>query len=348
MIDQSHKDMQENKHDVQLEIGAVSTLYASSLLDYLRSIDIDPSDLFEPAIIAKLQESGAAISITRWQMMLEHAVTYTGDIDLPLKVSEQLQAKHFGMLGFLIMSFKTARDVIESMLRFGPLISDIHDTILVMNGDNIEAHWIPKLGPSTKTFMQQSLVGWAVMARQITSRSDIICDAYFSFPKPDNIENYQRIFGGNIYFDAPVTKLVAPQSLLDLPITLSDPATNSLLLAQVEKKLQFINQPDFLQELREYLIVSLPYDEVSITEVAAAFNVSPRTLQNRLAELGYGYRTLLEQVREERAKHYLSQTDLSLNEIADLLGYSEQSPFQNAFRRWTGESPGSFRKSFGK
>lgn len=347
MIDPSHKDAQRNKSTMQPNEGAVSTLYASSLLDYLRSINLDPSILFEPAIIAELQESGGTISIFRWQMMLEQAVIYTGDVDLPLKVSAQLQPKHFGMLGFLVMSFRTARDVVENMLRFGPLISDIHDTILVKNGDYLEAHWIPKLA-STTTFMQQSLVGWAVMARQLTSMPTLKCDAYFSFPRPANIEIYQRIFGGNIYFDAPVTKLVAHQSVLDLPITLSDPATNSVLLAQVEKKLQFINQPDFLQELREYLIVSLPYDEVSITEVAAAFNVSPRTLQNRLAEFGYGYRTLLEQIREEQAKHYLSQTDLSLNEIADLLGYSEQSPFQNAFRRWTGESPGSFRKKAGR
>ncbi len=348
MIDQSHKDVQKNKSILQPTEGTVSTLYASSLLDYLRSIRIDPSILFEPAIIAELQESGGTISISRWQMMLEHTVTYTGDIDLPLKVSEQLQAKHFGMLGFLIMSFKTARDVIDGMLRFGPLIGDIHDTILVFNGDYIEAHWIPKLGPSTKTFMQQSLVGWVVMARQITSMPDLICDAHFSFPKPDNIESYQRIFGGNIYFDAPITKLVGHQSVLDLPITLSDPATNSVLLTHVEQKLQSLNQPDFLQQLREYLIAHLASNQVSITEVAIAFDISPRTLQNRLTERGYGYRNLLEQIRQEQAKYYLSQTDLSLNEIADLLGYSEQSPFQNAFRRWTGESPGSFRKNVGK
>ncbi|GAC1605987.1 MAG: hypothetical protein NVS3B3_05030 [Aquirhabdus sp.] len=293
MIDPSHKDVQKNKSALQPAEGTVSTLYASSLLDYLRSIGVEPSILFEPTIIADLQESGGIISISRWQMMLEQAVAYTGDVDLPLKVSEQLQPKHFGMLGFLIMSFRTGRDVVDNMLRFGPLISDIHDTILVKNGDYLEAHWVPGLGPSTMTFMQQSLAGWAVMARQITSMPHLSCDVHFSFPQPANIEVYQRIFGGNIYFDAPITKMVAHQSVLDLPITLSDPATNSVLLTQVEKRLQSITQPDFLQQLREYLIAHLASNQVSINDVATAFDISPRTLQNRLTEVGYGYRALL-------------------------------------------------------
>ena len=99
---------------------------------------------------------------------------------------------------------------------------------------------------------------------------------------------------------------------------------------------------------RKYLTAHLASNEVSINDVATAFGTSPRTVQNRLTEFGYGFRALLEQIRQEQAEHYLSTTDLSLNEIADLLGYSEQSPFQNAFKRWTGESPGSFRKKVGK
>lgn len=348
MIDQSQKDLQKIKQTIQPSEGTVSTLYASSLLDYLHTINLDSSTIFEPAIVAELNESGGNIPIPRWQMMLERAVAYTGDEDLPLKVAELLQPKHFGMLGFVLMSCKTMRDVAEILQKFGQLIGEINDTQLIENGDYLELSWIPHLGPLLPIFMQQSSVGWAVMARQITSSPMLICDVHFSFPRPANIETYQRIFGGNIYFDAPITKMVAHKSILDLPITLHDPATNSVLLTQVEKKLQSINQPDFLQQLREYLIANLASNQVSINDVAIAFGMSARTVQNRLTEFGYGFRALIEQIRQEQAEHYLSQTDLSLNEIADLLGYSEQSPFQNAFRRWTGESPGSFRKKMGK
>ena len=344
---QSQKAMPKNKQAIQPD-GTVSTLYASVLLDYLHSIDLHPPTLFEPAILAQLNESGGNILISQWQMLLEQAVTYTGDVNLPLKVAEKFRPKHFGMLGFVFLSCPTLGDVTDIIWKFGQLIAEINDIQFIENGDYLEAYWIQHLGPLLPTFMQQSLVAVAVMARQITSTPTIKYDVHFSFPQPASIETYQRIFGGEIYFDAPITKLVAHKSILDLPITLSDPATNSVLLTQVEKKLQSINQSDFLQQVRTYLITNLASNEVSINDVANAFSMSPRTVQNRLAEFGYGFRALLEQIRQEQAEHYLSTTDLSLNEIADLLGYSEQSPFQNAFRRWTGESPGSFRKKVGK
>lgn len=348
MIDQSHKDVPKNKKTIQPTEGTVSTLYASALLDYLHSIDINPATLFEHTILAQLNVPGGNILISQWQMLLEQATVYASDVDLPLKAAERLRSKHFGMLGFVFMSCQTLGGVAEILWKFGQLITEINDIQLVENGDYLEAHWIQHLGPILPTFMQQSLVGVAVMAREITSTPTLKYDAHFSFPQPAQIETYQRIFGGNLYFNAPITKLVAHASILDLPITLSDPATNSVLLTQVEKKLQSINQPDFLQQLREYIIGHLASNQVSIMDVATSFDISPRTLQNRLTEFGYGYRALLEQIRQQQAEHYLSTTDLSLNEIADLLGYSEQSPFQNAFRRWTGESPGIFRKKVGK
>lgn len=347
MIDQLHKDVQKSKQAIQTD-GTVSCLYAGVLLDYLHSIDINPAMLFDHAILAELNESGGTILISQWQMLLEQATNYTSDMDLPLKVAEKFRPKHFGMLGFVFMSCQTLGDVADILWKFGQLIAEINDIQLVENGDYLEAHWVPHLGPLLPTFMQQSLIALAVMMREITSTPTIQYDVHFSFPQPDNIETCQRIFGGKIYFDASITKLVVHKSILDLPITLSDPVTNSVLLTQVEKKLQAINQSDFLQQVREYLTTHLASNAITINDVATAFGMSPRTVQNRLMEFGYGYRALLEQIRQEQAEHYLSTTDLSLNEIADLLGYSEQSPFQNAFRRWTGESPGSFRKKVGK
>ncbi len=346
MIDQSHKAVQKNKQAIQPD-GTVSTIYASVLLDYLHSIDLNPATLFEPAILAKLNEPDGNILISQWQMLLEKAMTYTGDVDLPLKVAEKFRPKHFGMLGFVFMSCPTLGDVADILWKFGQLIAEINDIQFIESGDYFEAHWIRQLGPLLPIFMQQSLVAVAVMAREISSTPTIKFDVHFSFPQPANIETYQRIFGGKIHFDAPITKLLAPKYILDLPITFRDPATNSVLLTQVEKKLQSISQPDFLQQLREYLVAHMADNQVSITDVATAFGISPRTVQNRLSEYGYGFRNFFEQIRQEQAEHYLSQTDLSLNEIADLLGYAEQSSFQHAFRRWTGESPGNFRKNVG-
>jgi len=72
--------------------------------------------------------------------------------------------------------------------------------------------------------------------------------------------------------------------------------------------------------------------------------MSTRTLQRRLSEEGFTYKQLLESVRHTLAEQYIRDERLSLNEISYLLGFSEQSSFSRAFKRWTGKSPSQTRK----
>lgn len=341
-------DERKNKSIIPPSTGSVSTLYARALVDYLKRINFDIDQLFEPSLIAQLNDSESRIPSSIWHMMLNRAIEETGDLDIPLKVSEQLEPKHLGILGFAIMSSRTLQDVVAILLRFESLIGNSHTTELIEHGDTVELHWLPLFTPPPSIFMKQSLVSWLVIARQVTSKPDLICDVHFSFEQPEQLQIYQRIFGGHLYFNAPITKMVFHRSVLELPITLSNPTTNSILMTQVEQELQSLTQPDFLQKLRTYLIANLSSNQVSVTDAAQALDISVRTLQYQLAGYGLGYRNLLEQIRQEQAEHYLRTTDLSLNEITFLLGYAEQSSFQNAFRRWVGESPGSFRKNLGR
>jgi AraC-like DNA-binding protein len=292
-----------------------------------------------------MQEAGSRIPISHWQTMFEQAIAHMGDPDLPLKVAEQIQPKHLGVFGFAAMSSRTLKDVATLLLRYEKLVDDGNATQLVENGNQIELHWLPLLGPPSPIFMQQSLACWTVIARQLTACPTIRCDAHFSFKQPARLEIYQRVFGGGLFFGEPITKLVFNKSVLTLPVTQCDLTTHNMLMIQVEKTLQSLNQSDFLQKLREYISTHLASNQVSIRDVASAFGISVRNVQYQLSAQGIGYRHLLETIRQEHAEHYLNNTDISINEIAFLLGYSEQSPFQNAFRRWTGESPRRFRKS---
>jgi AraC-like DNA-binding protein len=79
--------------------------------------------------------------------------------------------------------------------------------------------------------------------------------------------------------------------------------------------------------------------------VAKRLAMSERTLQRRLAEAGTSYVDLLSEVRSDLAKDYLKSSRTSLTEIAWLLGFSEQSAFSRAFKRWTGSSPAQYRKA---
>jgi AraC-like DNA-binding protein len=82
-----------------------------------------------------------------------------------------------------------------------------------------------------------------------------------------------------------------------------------------------------------------------LESVAKQLAMSPRTLQRRLSEHGAIFNDMLDTMRSGAAKSYLAQRDIAATEIAYLLGFAEQSSFNRAFKRWTGQTPGEFRRA---
>lgn len=96
--------------------------------------------------------------------------------------------------------------------------------------------------------------------------------------------------------------------------------------------------------VRSALLELLPSGQSGIAAVAHRLSVSKRTLQRRLEQEGGNYRNLVNAVREELARHYLTQTELSAGEIGFLLGFEDPNSFFRAFHDWTGNTPDALRK----
>ena len=101
---------------------------------------------------------------------------------------------------------------------------------------------------------------------------------------------------------------------------------------------------DLLARARGLIARRLRQPPVELEWVATQLATSPRSLQRRLAASELSFSQLIEQVRRELAETYLRDAAMSLTDIAFLLGYSEQSAFQRAFKRWTGLTPAQFRE----
>ena len=96
--------------------------------------------------------------------------------------------------------------------------------------------------------------------------------------------------------------------------------------------------------VRASVAAELPGREPSVAAVARRLATSARTLQRRLGEEGTSFARLVDEVRRERAETFLRAGDVSIAEVSWLVGFSEQSAFTRAFRRWTGTSPTDFRR----
>lgn len=153
------------------------------------------------------------------------------------------------------------------------------------------------------------------------------CEAYFEAP---------NVFG------CEQDALVFDAALLDAPLVTASPTVSLLLEAHVSR--HAITHPDdaLLAEVRQIVGRALP-EAPTLSAVARAVGVSPRTLQRRLAERGLQIHALLDEARRERALALVDDRTLSLERIAERVGFAASAPFFRAFRRWTGTTPGAFR-----
>ncbi|WP_161554289.1 AraC family transcriptional regulator [Stenotrophobium rhamnosiphilum] len=327
--------------------GTVRAGYVQALLEYLQAQGVTLETVYPATVLTQLAAlgSGGRIAITQWQDMFEKAVQFTVDPDLPLKVAETINPRHWGLVGFAAMSCPTMGDVISIVERFERLVDEVNESRLVQNGDMVELQWLPLTEAPSPLFMQIAMASWAMFARRYTGYPELKTEAHFTFSNSGDTRVYERIFGSPPCFSQAVTKLVFPATYLQLPITHSDSDMYHLLLAQADVQMQELRtEPEAVREVRVQVLRRLSSGRVNMEEIAESLGVAPRTLQYRLEECGLSYRELLDQVRRDQAQRLLRMPEAALSEITFLLGYSEQSTFQTAFKRWFGESPGAYRK----
>ncbi len=148
-------------------------------------------------------------------------------------------------------------------------------------------------------------------------------------------------FGGHITFGARADELTFIGGIKDIAVASADPYLNELLVANCEQALAHrpTNRGTFRSAVENAIVPLLPHGKVRASEIAARLGLSQRTSARRLALEGATFSEVLENLRGDLARRYLSDPDLSISRIAWLLGYQEVSAFTHAFKRWTGKTP---------
>ncbi|MBU3917886.1 AraC family transcriptional regulator, partial [bacterium] len=161
----------------------------------------------------------------------------------------------------------------------------------------------------------------------------------FQHPAPADLKPYQSFFRSPILFDQKESAMVFHKGMPDLKLTTHNPSLQAILKKHAEASLGNVSETDpFQAKVRELIVKLLPEGGLCIEAVSDAMNLGRSTLHRRLKQEGTTYTDVLEQVRKDLSQHYLRQ-GFSCNQIANLLGFSESSTFNHAYKRWFGRSP---------
>jgi len=324
-------------------------VHALHLAEVVKGLGTPSEELFGPLGLdpAALAVPGARMTVAAFAELVARARGVTGNEAIGILLGLQMRASAHGYLGFAAMTASTLREALETATRFVPTRTNALGLSLHVGERNaslvIEER--TDFGQARDVVLFALAVGIWQMGDALTGRQ-LEGSADFAFPRPAYAEKFASV-GPSLRFGQPVTQLVFEASALDLPLTMADPVSRQLAYSELERSLEELGgDQDILARVRK-LVTRANGGFHSLDEVASALHLSTRTLKRRLATQGATYSDLLEEQRRERAMMLLRSPTLSLDEVAEQLGYSDPSNFRRAFRRWTGLSPAAYRRGVG-
>jgi AraC-like DNA-binding protein len=291
----------------------------------------------------RLAEPWGSLSVRTTVALLERARKLTGEPGLGFHLGLQKRASGYGYPGFAALSAASYAQALDLAIRFAPLLTTaISLRLLVEAGVAsliVDEH--SDAGSARDIALIALLVGLRQVGVDITA-GRLNASLEFTIPEP----HYYRRFANlvtNIRFGQPLNRMVFDVKALALPLAMSDAAALRLANDQCELALRSLGSRNTLEaRVRQALPAGAGFR--SMREVAAELKLSPRTLARKLASDGISFTELVDVERRERALRLLRHSDLSVDDLAEQVGYSTASGFCRAFFRWTGRTPAAYRR----
>ncbi len=165
--------------------------------------------------------------------------------------------------------------------------------------------------------------------------------------EPVKESRYEELFGCPVTFDQAHSGLVLRRSVLRLPVVQTEDSLKEFL-RQTPYQLVKRDRPGNLNPLTrriELLLTGYATEKLPTAEqLANQLNMSPRTLHRKLTAEGTSFQKIKDDYRRELAIHYVSRPELTIDAVATLMGFQDNSAFYRSFKKWTGKSPGSWRQ----
>lgn len=305
----------------------------------LRSIGLDPeADM----------DVGEMVAADAYYDFLERiAAQMKHGHELPLKVGTLMRLNDYGALGLAWKSAPTTRDSLERVARYCRVWTDnmtyelreeVGGSLFVLNRQG-ERRLGMRLSNEATVASATSLI------RQTSTPRFRARAVYFQHEAPPTKSAHEVYFGGPVHYGAELDALSIAEEALDRPNRLADDGISDYLVSRLEQEVERLqsDQDPTVELVRKTVSDALSDGLPRIATVAKRLAMSERTLGRRLADRGLTFKAVVESTQRTLAHNLLRQSRYSLSEVAFLTGFSEQSAFTRAFKRWFGETPKRYR-----
>ena len=324
-----------------------SSLYVNSaltgmLIDYLDAQTVDSTVLRQK--IVQYQHNDR-ISIVNWIGLLNEIAALTPVPAVGLLIGQQIKAAHTGIVGYLGLSCSSIGEAVSLFERFARLIYDVNSLSITLEGHLVSISWGSEHGTPGQLADETAISAFATMIQTIAGQAMYPTRINFINQAPADKSPYEHFFHCPVSFGGIRTIVEFPADYLNIALQSRDSNLLHLLEGHAQSLLSTLPSDQFETQLKSLLTeIVQKQEEPSLVHIAKRMNTSTRTLQRKLNQHDIKFQELLASVKLDLFNQYIKNEKLTLFEIALRLGYSEQSAFTRAVKRWTGELPKNFRK----
>lgn len=287
-----------------------------------------------------LADTDARIPRPVFGELINSAIQRTGDAALGVHAGERTESADFGVMDHAVRACSDVRSAIFCIARYTRLQDDQLEMHFIEEGNRLVwqlRNAIPPVFRASNDF--QVTVTVMNLGRRLGVAEPPL-EVHLRHTAPTDAAEYARVFRAPVVLGTDHNAVVIPRATLDLPIPSANPDAFSAFDMRAEQLLKELERTEMIaNRVRRLVTQRIGRDAVGIIDISSALHMSPATLRRRLAEENTTYRAVLDDVRRELALRYVAEPRVAVGEIAFLLGFSTQSAFGTAFRRWTGLSP---------
>lgn len=331
----------------------IPSSYLAWICDFMQTFGVSRQQLLLGTGLETEDPANMSGGITDTQhvLLIRNALRLSGDPGLGLALGFNRHISTLESYGFAILCCETYGEAIRVGCEYQGTLGRFSGRFLQlsMHQEGAEAVLDIEIRPGLgelATFAVEEMLGSIVAStRWVTGQPLPLREIRCAYPPPAHEAAYRRCFRCPVHFDSKRTQVRFDAAFLNTRLPMANPNAARIHLARCRK------QPDAGQALQDGLVARVRTQVIgavatglSLQRCAEILAISPRTLRRKLQQRGVTYQKIIDDVRIDLARNYLERTDLSVDVIAERLGFKEPTSFSRAFKRQSGVSPRAFRQ----
>lgn len=309
----------------------------------------DQEDVFRGTAFdaSLLQQDTPVARASDVMSFFEQGALLTKDDLFGFQLAQGQDSRRVGLVCYVGLAAANVSAFLTNYARYARIYSDVLELDFSHLKDNGLVGWQYRISPSVarRQYVEYTCTVFLNTLRHFSASNIVPIQINFEHLRREHISVLEDSYGCRISFGADRNSLEFKASDLELPLISADHQLLKVLQSYADRVLAEKSRelPGLVFEVERVIADLLARGEATLDNVATAMGMSPRTLSRKLAAEGTSFFRVLEDLRKSLSKSYLRDSNLVLSEIAFLLGYSGLSSFNDAFKRWTGSSPGQYR-----